>query len=396
MWLTVAVAAGVLGGNSAAGAEEAAGSVVPDQDSFYVAPADIAAYAPGAVVAKRAVTLKWGGLSDKADAWQISYRSNDSHDVAELAVTTVAVPKKGWTGGGARPVVSLQLAEDGTGTQCAPSYTLAQGGFSDAPTALFAPAMIDKGWAVAFPDFEGPKSVYGAGPQAGHAVLDGIRAVQRFGEGGLGPGNPWALSGYSGGAQATGWAAELQPSYAPELDLKGATMGGTPADLGVVGKHIDGGIFSGFGIGVNVSLMTEFPEAGMAGLLNAEGVKAMAKATGRCTNELLLDFAFKKMSDYTTVADLSAVPSVAAVLKRNKLGANAPTTPVYSYHAVFDEIVPVGQADVLSKAWCAKGTKVQNVRDWLGGHITEALGRSGDALAYLSDRFAGKQPPTSC
>ncbi len=59
------------------------------------------------------------------------------------------------------------------------------------------------------PDFEGPKSVFMAGPQAGHAVLDGIRAVKNFGTGGVGAANKWALNGYSGGAQATGWAAEL-------------------------------------------------------------------------------------------------------------------------------------------------------------------------------------------
>ncbi|MEU5883046.1 lipase family protein [Spirillospora sp. NPDC047279] len=47
---------------------------------------------------------------------------------------------------------------------------------------------------------------------------------------GIGKSNPWTLNGYSGGANATGWAAQLQPAYAPDVTLKGIAMGGTPAD----------------------------------------------------------------------------------------------------------------------------------------------------------------------
>ncbi|MCP2342118.1 lipase family protein [Actinomadura rupiterrae] len=394
--LAVALAAAALTGTGTASADPiVAGSQVPDQDPFYAAPADIGTYAPGTPIATRPVALTMPGLTD-TDAWQISYRTNDSHGAPELAVTTLAVPKTPWTGSGPRPVISLQLAEDATGTQCAPSYLLAKGALQDAPTAVLAPPMINKGYAVAFPDFEGPKSVYMAGPQAGHAVLDGIRAVKRVKAAGIGEGNPWGLDGYSGGAEATGWAAQLQPSYAPEVKLAGAAIGGTPADPGIVGRSLDGGPFSGFEIGSEYGLMTEFPEARIDTLLNADGKAAMKAAAGKCTNDLLLGFAFKKMSDYVTVPDFSSVPSVAAMLKRNTLGAAAPLAPVYDYHTIADEIVPVGQDDTLVKAWCAGGTSVQSVRDPLGGHVTEALTRSGDALTYLSDRFAHKPAPTTC
>lgn len=46
--------------------------------------------------------------------------------------------------------------------------------------------------------------------------------------------NPTANSvmwGYSGGAIAVGWAAALLDSYAPELNVVGASHSGTPADL---------------------------------------------------------------------------------------------------------------------------------------------------------------------
>ncbi|GAA2164261.1 lipase family protein [Actinomadura napierensis] len=396
--LPIATAAALVAASGAALADDPppAGSVPPDQDPFYSAPADIGNYGPGQVVANRKITPKSGNLGDTADAWQISYRTNDSHDKAELAVTTLLVPKKAWTGGGARPVVSVQAAEDSTGTQCAPSYGISSGAGIAGAGTLFASPVLDKGWAVAMPDFEGPKSVFMAGPQAGHAVLDGIRAVKNLGAGGIGASNTWALDGYSGGAQATGWAAELQPAYAPDVRLAGAAMGGTPADPAAVARSLDGGLFSGFEAAATVSLDTEFPEAGIQKLLNDKGKQALSDSRNKCLTDLLTGFPFKKLADYSTVPDPLAVPSVAAMLKKNTMGSAAPAAPVFDYHANTDEIVPVGQADAVVKAWCSKGAKVQTVRDAVGEHALEALVRQNDALTFLADRFTGKPASSTC
>lgn len=108
----------------------------------------------------------------------------------------------------------------------------------DVPQAL---AFLVLGYAVAMPDHEGPDAEFLAGPQEGHATLDGIRAVHNFDTHGIGAANPVALYGYSGGANATAWAAQLQPSYAPDLHLAGAAIGGTPADPAATARFIDGG-----------------------------------------------------------------------------------------------------------------------------------------------------------
>jgi hypothetical protein len=390
--LAIAVAVALSSAAPASADDPPPGSVPPDQDPFYSAPGDIGGYGPGQIVASRKVTPKVGDLANTVDAWQISYRTNDSHDRPELTVTTLLVPKKAWTGGGARPAVSVQAAEDSTGTQCAPSYGISSGSLIAASSVAFAAPLLDKGWTVAMPDFEGPKSVFMAGPQAGHAVLDGIRAVKNFAP----ATSRWALNGYSGGAQATGWAAEMQPSYAPDVKLAGVTMGGTPADPGAVARSLDGGLFSGFEAAATVSLDTEYPEAGIQKLLNDKGRQAMEDSRNKCLTDLLTGFPFKKLADYSTVPDPLAVPSVAAMLKKNTMGSAAPAAPVFNYHANTDEIVPVGQADALVKAWCSKGATVQTVRDAIGEHAIEALVRNGDVLTYLSDRFAGKQAPTTC
>ena len=386
---------GVGPASAATPAAVAPGSVVPDQDPFYSAPSDIAQYAPGQIVASRAVPgVNLFGIPVPVDAWQISYRTNDSHDQPELAVTTLVVPKAAWTGSGPRPVVSLQTPEDSLGTQCAPSYQIASG--SDVQDAALGAQLLAANWAVALPDFEGPKSVFLAGPQAGHAVLDGIRAVKNFGRAGIGTANQWALDGYSGGAEATGWAAQLQPSYAPEVTLAGAAIGGTPSDPAAVGHYIDGTVFAGFEFAAAVGISTEFPEAGIPALLNSRGRQDFAAAAGTCEISLLATFPFRKLSSDTTVSDPLSAPSVAAVLRENTLGAAAPSTPVYDYHADTDEIVPVGQDNTLTSAWCAGGATVQKVRDLLGEHAEEIAARAVSVEVFLAARFAGKSPSSSC
>lgn len=67
---------------------------------------------------------------------------------------------------------------------------------------------------------------YAAGKMAGHAVLDSVRGMLSerpdLAE------SPIVMHGYSGGAIATAWAAQLQPTYAPELRIAGAAAGERP------------------------------------------------------------------------------------------------------------------------------------------------------------------------
>jgi secretory lipase len=382
---------------TAAHAASAPGSVPPDQDPFYTAPGNIGAYRPGQIIASRSFTPVDSTLASTTTAWQISFRTNESHGRAEIGITSLLVPKTAWTGPGARPVVSVEAFEDSTGSQCAPSYGLANSSeLLSAAWPMYITPVLKKNWAVAMPDFEGPKSEFMTGLQAGHASLDGIRAVRNFAAGGITANNPWAVYGYSGGGEASGWTAQLQPSYAPELHLAGVAMGGTPADPAAVARSLDGGLFSGYEAAAAASLDAEYPEAGLQALLNDKGRDAISKARGKCLTDLLTSFAFQKLSGYTTVPDPLSVPSVAAVLKANTLGGAAPAAPIYDYHAIPDEIVPVAQDDALVATWCSMHVKVQKVRDLFAEHNIEELAGADNALAFLADRFAGKPAPSTC
>lgn len=360
-----------------------------ERDSFRQPPPGLVPLRPGQIIGSRSIRPVLDGEEiPGVRGWQISYRSNDTHDEAILAITTLVVPTAEWTGQGDRPVVSQQFAQDSAGVHCAPSVSMS--------TASGDPRIfLDRNWAVAIPDHEGPRSAFMAGVSGGRIVLDGIRAVRKFGEGGIGQENPWAMDGYSGGAQPTGWAAQLQPTYAAELPVKGVALGGLPADPAVVARHLDGTLFSGLMLAGLAGLSAEHPEAGIEKILNTRGQAMLREMRSSCV-DAITNYALHKLSDYTAAPDPISQPGPAAALRRHVLGGAAPTAPVYSYHGQIDEVIPVGQADTVMRAWCAGGTPVQSVRSPFTEHITEEILNHQEAVGYLADRFEGKPVPDNC
>ncbi|MFC8384884.1 lipase family protein [Nocardia sp. NPDC057272] len=395
LWRRVAAAAtaalilGVAPQFAAASPDTPGADAAVEQDPFRRPPADLASLRPGQIIGSRAATPVLDGKAiPDTRGWQISYRSNDTDNEAIMAITTLIVPIAEWTGPGARPVVSQQFAQDSAGRQCAPSVSMS---IASGNPGLF----LDRNWAVAIPDHEGPRSAFMAGVSGGHIVLDGIRAVRNSGAGGIGAANPWALDGYSGGAQPTGWAAQLQPTYAPEVALKGVALGGLPADPAVVARNLDGHLFSGLMLAGLAGLSAEHPEAGIEEMLNEQGRAMLAVMRSSCV-EVITSYSLRKLGDYTQAPDPIAQPGPAAALRRHALGGAAPTAPVFSYHGNLDEVIPVGQADTAIRAWCSGGTPVRIVRSPITEHISEEIVNHQAAVQYLAERFDGKPGPSDC
>jgi hypothetical protein len=103
-------------------------------------------------------------------------------------------------------------------------------------------AALNLGWWVFTTDYEGLDAQFTVGLQSGQAVLDSVRAILREGPNiGLSESPLYALWGYSGGALASSWAAELQPAYAPELDFAGVALGGLTPNVSSVLRTINKG-----------------------------------------------------------------------------------------------------------------------------------------------------------
>lgn len=382
------------------GAADAAPAEVkpPSQDPFYTPPSPLPAGRPGDVIRSR--PSPYPSFGD-AKAWQVLYRSESAKGDPIAVSGTVVVPTKPWKGAGKRPLVSYTVGTRGLGDACAPSYTLALGLDYE---ELFIADALSRGWSVAVTDMEGlgtpGQHTYEVGRSQGKAVLDVVRAAERLGDAGIGGGGPVGLWGYSQGGTSAGWAAQLAQTYAPELQVKGAAAGGVPADLLAVAKNLDTGPFAALMYMAAVGYDAAYPELNLDGYLNDAGRKLLKSSQDVCLLSFdgvstLFGTAFKKIGDFTTRNPLDQ-PDWQARLAENKLGGTAPSMPVFQSQAVFDEIIPLQQADALHKDWCAKGANVTWKTYAFAEHLLGALWAEPDAATFLADRFAGKPVQSNC
>lgn len=235
---------------------------------------------------------------------------------------------------------------------------------------------------------------YMIGRTQGAALLDVVRAAQRLPAAGLSSRAPVALYGYSQGGGASGWAAELQPGYAPELDVRGVVAGGTPADLNAVAGNLDGG--SGFAfLGMSaLGLDAAYPELKLDSYLTPTGRTALGDANRMCVWEALPAYAGKRIAEYTTTNPLTR-PDWQARIDQQKLGRIAPRAPVFLAHGLQDEFIPYPQAVQLAKDWCAAGAAV-HWQDFVGEHLSTMAAMQNDALDFVADRFAGRAVRSTC
>lgn len=374
---------------------------LPEDDPFFAAPADLASYQPGQVIASRQVQVKAYELPVPATAWQLVYRTADRNGTPTVTVTTVMVPTSRWTGTGPRPLVSYQTAEDGVSTRCAPSYALtagASGGFTGSYTETpMIVAALAQGWAVAAPDYEGMESQFLVADVAAKAVLDGLRAARQFAAAGL-QDSPVAVWGYSGGAFATANAAQLQGSYAPELPMRGVALGGLLGDVRSTIDAFDGSIAGGaIPMGMH-GFDRAYPEVGITQYLNPLGQRLFETMQDDCLFDAVPRRPFLRMRDIESVPNALDTPAVAAMLRENspRHRSGTPTAPVYEYHALLDEFAPIGPARDTLRNYCRGGVAVQHDVKLIGEHLTEIVLGAPGAIGYLRARFSGKPAPSNC
>ncbi|WIX84995.1 lipase family protein [Amycolatopsis sp. DG1A-15b] len=364
----------------------------PFDDAFYVPPSPLPAGKPGDVIRWRPSNA--GPRTASVDAWQVMYLSTNALGQPDAVTGTVLVPKTADRA--TAPIVAFAPGTHGPAFACTPSAMIGIGAFYEQPGL---DDLLDAGYAVAVPDYEGyqpaPKTTYVVGRSEGSAVIDAVRAAQRLGAAGLSASAKVVFRGYSQGGGAAAWAGELQPSYAPELNLVGIAAGGVPADLVQVTLQLDGK--SGFGVFAYALLGLDqaYPELQLDSFLSDNGRAKLAEMKqSACTFELLTTYANQKIADYTTGPGYIK-PAWVARLTENKLGGTPPRVPVFLYHATGDQLVQFAQADSLHKAYCAAGVQ-ETWKTYDTDHITLVYTGNADVLAFVKDRIAGKPATASC
>ncbi|KAI8331305.1 secretory lipase-domain-containing protein [Chlamydoabsidia padenii] len=374
----------------------------PSKDPFYQPPTGFEKQAPGTILRSR--TLGPKSLAAFAafpqnikNAYQYLYRTTDAHGKPDATVTTLIVPFQG----NASRLVSYQAMEDSASNDCNPSHVLRKGdglkGVITQVELLYIDTLLEHGYYVNTADYEGSKASFTAGAMAGHAVLDSIRAVLSSGQ--LNQHADVQMWGYSGGALATGWAAQLQPTYASELKIIGAAMGGTPVDLNATLNAVAGGPAAGLAMsGIN-GLTNQYPELAtyVDSVLLPNKKKAFYRAKDLCLGEILLEYAFQRMSSYVNRPDYTNAPVAKKILEASVMGrTNVPKIPLFMYHAIHDEAVPYKPAGKMYNDWCGKGADIEFVKDELSEHVVLYITGSANAIMYLEDRFQGIPVQQGC
>ncbi|MCL2419932.1 MAG: lipase family protein, partial [Conexibacteraceae bacterium] len=219
----------------------------------------------------------------------------------------------------------------------------------------------------------------------GHNVLDAMRAARELLPNELPAHAPAAITGYSEGGTAAAWAAQLQPSYAPELTLAGVAAGAAAADIELAGPTLDGSFFSFFLAYGAIGFAAAYPELELDRHLTADASKMFAAL--RHTNVLQAAVHGPRFARSADLSDPNVLelPEWRARLRENRLGGVAPQTPVLLHHARHDQIVAFEHSEQLLDDWLELGADV-SLHITRGGfdHISGAVAGLPVALDWLS------------
>ncbi|KAF7974275.1 hypothetical protein HWV62_13072 [Athelia sp. TMB] len=371
----------------------------PANDPFYQPPAGFATSPPGTVFKNRTAPSGISGIN----AVQILYRTNFINNTAAATVATILTNSSA----SGDKLVAYDDYEDSANTICAPSYLFNtnNGNAAFGPLGPEVTNGLANGWTIVIADYEGINSAFSAGRQEGYAILDGLRAALNYAPAGVSKTATLAGYGYSGGAIATGWAASLQPTYAPELNIVGWAFGGTPSNVTSTLQNVDGTLFAGFAFAGIAGTASAYPALAtrVNQIMTTVGNAALDKAASQCASDDLTSFALQNVetSIYQSLGNrLLYDPTIAAVLANGTMGINAdetPKAPVYMYHGKSDEVIPYASAVKTANAWCGFGASVEFVTETGGtGHLGTEDVLTKNATDWLDLRLSGTPPAAGC
>jgi hypothetical protein len=339
-----------------------AGPLAPTQDPFYSYTGSLSV-PNGTVLRTRTITFDAMGLDVPVTSTQIVYRTTDELGQPTVAVTTVVTPVTGATG----KIISYQWAYDGLASNCDPSYAI-QGGTptegTNADEQLFEVPMLAAGDTVVTSDYEGEDNAFAAGRQEGQITLDGIKAAENLLA--LAPTTQVVLMGYSGGAIASDWAAELAPTYAPTLDLVGTALGGIAVDLNHNLTYVNGSQeWSGAIPAALIGIARAF-HINLTPYESSYGAKLLAQAGGTCLESDLGAYpglTYEKLLNpkYTNI---DQIPAIVKPLNHLIMGSGGvPEEPFYmgvgDADGTGDDVMIDADDEALAQKYCGEGLPVQ-------------------------------------
>jgi hypothetical protein len=390
----------------------------PQDDPFYSYTGPLDNVAPGTVLKTRSFNYHLFGFPTLLETTQLLYRSTSQTGKPTVNVTSVIKPPIQFD---ETKVISYQSAYDSLNRNDEPSYAiwggLRLGGLiPNVEAAVFGPFIAD-GYTVVVPDTEGQRADFAAGPEYGMNTLDSIRAA--VGSSTIPGDAKVAMLGYSGGAIATEWAAELAPKYAPDVNERmiGAAIGGVLVDpahnlhyvegtrfwAGVMGMALVGiarafeietqlapylstngaGIFDEMQTASIVNVLGQYPGMKWADLVipdypNPESLPLYVQ----CANQLIMG--------------TGGTPTIPLFIGQGANGVLEGTPGNKKNIGAGDGVMIAGDVRTLARDYCEKGTKVHYEQYNALSHIWSVPIWLLHSITWIKQRFAGVAARANC
>lgn len=379
-------------------------TVTPRLTRFYVPPPEAFRGDPGELVRARQLAHEPG-----VRTWRILYRSRDVGGRTRVVSGIVLAPARRAPRGGF-PVIAFAHGTTGVNRRCGVSqtpYRPRTPGFS--MLRRFWAHFLNAGFAVVATDYQGmggPGPVaYLVGTTNARNVLDAVRAARRLARSARGV-PPLRLRrivtyGNSEGGQASAFAGQVAPSYAPDVSVAGAIVS-APANPPDTAPQIDlyrslpPNPLSGYATMLAYAWGQVYREQGMRATqtVTSAAVRRFGDLRSLCADAAAATFTLSPARylrppgpTYRTYFRLAA---------GNQPGRARSAAPVLLLQGLADVVVPPASTDEVFERMCARGTRVAYRRYAEADHKGVVAASVADALAWARARLAGATAATDC
>lgn len=335
-------------------------------------------------------------------SWRILYHSTTlaGQDVAVSAL--VLVPNRAAPAGGL-PVVSVAHGTVGVARTCAPSLQPFKSGGKDNPS--FYDTVLkwftDAGYAVVATDYRGLGTPgvqpYLVGVDAGHNVLDAARAIHRMPE--ITLSNQLLIWGHSQGGQAAAFAAQLAPTYAPELHLIGTVAGSPAVQLQAIADAVTKVTGRSLATGLMVIIANAwsqtYPNLNADTVLTGAAKLQLGVLGTTCITGDLLSYMLLPAPKYVKPSGIKQAPWP-QLLAENTPGDVKLTAPILVFQGETDPLIQPAFTQTFVHRLCATGTTAALNLYPGKGHNDVVPPSMPDTLAWMADRLAGKPASSTC
>ena len=336
-----------------------------------------------------------------ARAARVMYHSTNGDTRSSTVVSGTVFAPAGNPPPGGWAVFAFGHGTTGIQQECGPSVLLqGSGPWLAAAVGPAITRLLDMGFAVSFPDYEGLGAPgvhrYTDFRTAGLNLIDSVRALR---ETFSGVSTRWAAIGTSQGAGAA-WAADEQSdSYAPELELIGAVALAPPADMtGIVDKVMDGTITQNQ-LGVLQLILASYarddPDFDLDEFRRgsaAENWDVLSSCDVPTAGARAVALEALTPGDLAP-ATREAAGRLRALLAHRKLPQHRMSAPIFIVYGTADRLVDSGWvSSAIARACTLGGTIAFEAQEGRGHDDLDAT----SAISWLLERFAGHPVANDC